>query len=71
MNIVSFQVLNQLLHKCMWIKVEDLFFDQAKKDPIVKKLSMEIARDIEKMKTYEQRIAQIEGQLRWPYCYYT
>ena len=24
---------------------------------------MKIARDIEKMKTYEQRIAQIEGQL--------
>ncbi|KAL4218128.1 hypothetical protein ACF0H5_022864 [Mactra antiquata] len=43
-------------------RMDDKMLKKAKKDPIVKQFTIEISRDIEKLKGFDQRISQIEDE---------
>ena len=54
---------NGLTHDRSYICTHTCIALQIKKDPVYLKYKMELGRDIEKLKHYDQRIAQIEGTL--------
>ncbi|XP_053381809.1 uncharacterized protein LOC123540018 [Mercenaria mercenaria] len=43
-------------------RMDDKMMKKVKKDPTVKKLQMQISRDLEKLKHFDQRVAQIEDE---------